>query len=209
MSTPEASTTRQRTTKVEPEDKEKTYNPASLSANPNKKVDRNKPVVKPPFADVTMNKFLTYLVLSLLSVAAFYTWRMTVWARDAGGYWNLATGTRPAPGAQVADAISAASAAASSVSSKGSSPSGKSAAGGKADIQSQIFTLATALGIKPAELSAAIRPLIDPSVPNPVEVAQRETDLLKQQIEQQAAESQSEEQVGGGLLGVLGEALLD
>lgn len=35
---------------------EEAYNPASLSANPDKKVARNKPHVKPPFIDVPFGK---------------------------------------------------------------------------------------------------------------------------------------------------------
>lgn len=35
------------------------------------------------------------MVLGLGVVAAFYMYRFTVWAADAGGYWNLVTGARP------------------------------------------------------------------------------------------------------------------
>lgn len=73
MSTPQdASTTRQRNPRLEDE----TPNPASLSADPTKRVQRNKPVVKPPFADVSMNKFLVYLLLGVLTIVGFYIWRV-------------------------------------------------------------------------------------------------------------------------------------
>ena len=81
-----------------------------------------------------------------------------------------------------------------------------------ADVQSQIVNLANALGVKPAELSNAIRPLIDPSVPNPAQAAQLEADILKAKLaagggaDAAAAEQQAE---GGSLLSALGEALLD
>jgi hypothetical protein len=79
------------------------------------------------------------------------------------------------------------------------------------------MNLAIALGVKPHELSAAIRPLIDPTVPNPAEVAQREADLLKAQLAAGAGgavagaggEKAAEEHHGPGLLAALGEALLD
>lgn len=72
--------------------------------------------------------------------------------------------------------------------------------------------MANALGIKPAELSAAIRPLIDPSVPNPGEAAQQQIELLKQQVEAQAGAVEHGEAAHTektSLLGLVGEALLD
>jgi hypothetical protein len=89
--------------------------------------------------------------------------------------------------------------------SRGSTGTGKQAGG---DVQSQILQLANSLGIKPAELSAAIRPLIDPSIPNPAEQAQKELEMLK--LQQQGGGSQEPADDGsGGVLGVLGEAFLD
>ncbi|WVQ72599.1 hypothetical protein IAR50_002157 [Cryptococcus sp. DSM 104548] len=221
MSAPEATGTRQRTTKLDPATEEH-KNPSSLSANPNKKVARNKPNVKPPFIDLSMNKFLTYLVISLLVVLGFYVWRFTVWAHNAGGYWALMTGHHVSPAAQAArEAASAASAsssvAAASASSvdKASSKTGASAIKPKPsqassnpeeDIQSQILHLASALGIKPAELSSAIRPLVDPSVPDPAEKAKHEAEVLKAEMEAKAKENENQE---GGVLDMLGEALLD
>jgi hypothetical protein len=76
------------------------------------------------------------------------------------------------------------------------------------DVQSQILQLANSLGIKPAELSAALRPLIDPSVPNAAAQAQKELEMLK--LQQQGGGAHEAEHTGGaGVLGVLGEALLD
>ncbi|WVQ80504.1 hypothetical protein IAT38_002609 [Cryptococcus sp. DSM 104549] len=212
MSAPEASGVRQRTNPVAEEEK----NPASLSTNPSKKVPRNKPYVKPPFIDVSMNKFLTYLVLSLLAVLSFYIWRFTVWAHDAGGYWALMTGHHKPPA--VAAAQASASAAKASVSAEQSStvtsgtpgdikPRPTQASGNaQDDIQSQILNLAAALGIKPAELSSAIRPLVDPSVPDPVEKAKHEAEVLKAEMEAKQAEQENQE---GSVLDMLGEALLD
>ena len=70
---------------------------------------------------------LSYLVLSLLAIGAFYAWRFTVWAADAGGYWNLMTGRRP-PLHNVNDPAAIASAAASAAQS-GSAAGASSAAG--------------------------------------------------------------------------------
>lgn len=46
--------------------------------------------------DPLLTSSLTYLTLSLGLLAAFYMWRFTVWAANAGGYWNLVTGKRAA-----------------------------------------------------------------------------------------------------------------
>ncbi|RSH87485.1 hypothetical protein EHS25_003395 [Saitozyma podzolica] len=213
MSTPEASGTRQRTRPAGDDESSKTSNPASLSANPDKKVPRNKPAVKPPLADVSMNRFLLYLVLTLLAIAGFYTWRFTVWAAEVGGYWNLVTGhrTSPVPGA----AELAAKAKAVADSGKAATPQGRSSRGKGKDssIQSQIYDLAASLGVKPADLNAAIRPLVDPSAPNPAEAARLEVELLRKQVEASqgaaAGGNGQAEESGAGLLGVMGEVLLD
>ena len=154
---------------------------------------------------------LTYLVLGLTFLAAFYTWRFTVWAADVGGYWNLVTGHRnpPATGPGQA-AMHAAASAASAASSKPSSTpisNSNSNTGSDADVQSQIYHLAVALGVKPADLSDAIRPLIDPSVPNPAEAARAEADVLKAKVA--AQENGGNNVEGGSLLAAMGEALLD
>ncbi|WWC70336.1 uncharacterized protein I206_104286 [Kwoniella pini CBS 10737] len=213
--TPEASGVRQRANKVK---EEETENPASLSSNPNKKVPRNKPNVNPPFINTSMNKFLTYLVLSLALVLAFYIWRFVSWAHQAGGYWAVISGNHKSP---ISDAASSAASAASSISKyqkssttsvnpKSIVPKPTQAGQPEDDIQSQIYHLANSLGIKPAELSAAIRPLVDPSVPDPAAKAQQEAELLRAQVEAKAAEHKAEAtQAEGGLMGILGEALLD
>ncbi|KAK8864300.1 hypothetical protein IAR55_001546 [Kwoniella newhampshirensis] len=220
--TPEASGTRQRTTKLEKTEAEvdDDKNPASLSANPNKKVARNKPYVKPPFVDMSMNKFLTYLVASLFLILAFYVWRFTVWAAQVGGYWALITGNHKTPASIAASSAAAVAATAASVASssassasvastKGADPASikpKPATTPEESIESQIYHLANSLGIKPAELSGAIRPLIDPSIPDPAAAAKQEAEALKKEMEAHAAEKT---ETGGSVLGILGEALLD
>lgn len=89
---------------------------------------------------------------------------------------------------------------------------------GNPDVQSQIYTLATALGVKPHELSEAIRPLIDPSVANPAEAAAKEIEMLKLQLQSltaagasaaQAPVAEKEKPNEGSLLGIVSEVLLD
>jgi hypothetical protein len=64
--------------------------------------------------------------------------------------------------------------------------------------------------VKPADLNAAIRPLVDPSAPNPAEAARLEAELLRKQVEaSQAGGGNQAEESGAGLLGVMGEVLLD
>lgn len=57
---------------------------------------------------------MTYMVLGLVALAAFYTWRFTVWAGQAGGYWNLLSGRTVPPKTGVADTAAYAASAASS-----------------------------------------------------------------------------------------------
>ncbi|KAL1413538.1 hypothetical protein Q8F55_001312 [Vanrija albida] len=167
-------------------------NPSSLSADPRKKVDVDKPDVKPPLKDVPMGRFLTYLTLGLLALSAFYLWRFTVWAHNAGGYINLLTGRRDYPPAGVAQAA-AASAAASAVNNAKAHTGPPT----KKQVQDQIFRLADMLGVKPAELSAAIRPLIDPTV--------NKADGEAKPAGAEGAEGTDEP----GLLNIVGEILLD
>ncbi|WRT66261.1 uncharacterized protein IL334_003214 [Kwoniella shivajii] len=214
--TPEATGVRQRANKMEAEE---SNNPASLSANPSKKVQRNKPQVKPPFIDMSMNRFLTYLVLSLFLILGFYVWRFVSWAHQVGGYWAVLTGNHRTPvSVAAADAASAAASIKSASGQSSTSVDPKSIAArptgsGKTpedDIQSQIYALAASLGIKPAELSAAIRPLVDPSIPDPAAQAKHEAELLKAQVEAKAVEHEAKaKETTGGVLDILGEALLD
>jgi hypothetical protein len=74
----------------------------------------------------------------------------------------------------------------------------------KQDIQSQIFALAEALGVAPADLSDAIRPLTDPTVPNPVE-EKKKLEKKLEQVEANGGEAEKEPSV----LGLMGEAFLD
>lgn len=58
------------------------------------------------------------MVLGLLAIGAYYVWRLTVFAADVGGYWNIVTGKRPSPAHDLAEsAAKAASSAASGASS--------------------------------------------------------------------------------------------
>ncbi|GHJ88866.1 hypothetical protein NliqN6_5268 [Naganishia liquefaciens] len=204
--------------------------PASLSADPNKKVPRAEPRIKPPFANTSMNKFMTYLVFGVIAVSSFYIWRVTVWARDAGGYWALITGSGAAAKGAASAAASASSAAAAAAAMTATTSSGSktartaaagkkaasSTAGAPADVQAQIFSLATALGVPLASLSDAIRPLIDPTVPNPVEEVKRlreQLELTKNLHEQQVHQKEEaieEEQIKKpGVLDLIEEAFLD
>ena len=84
------------------------------------------------------------------------------------------------------------------------------AAGGDSDIESQIIQLANSLGVKPADLSSAIRPLIDPTAPNPVEAAKLEAqkEILSAGGAASGAEA-NKETPSAGFLAAMGEVLLD
>ncbi|KAJ9119086.1 hypothetical protein QFC22_003577 [Naganishia vaughanmartiniae] len=199
--------------------------PASLSTDPKKKVPRSEPKIKPPFANVSMNKFLLNLMLVVLAVAGFYIWRVTVWAHESGGYWALITGSGSAVKAAASSAASASSFAAAAVTAATSTASSaartaKTAAhatsGAPADVQAQIFSLAAALGVPLADLSNAIRPLIDPTVPNPVDEVKRLRDQLElskhiheQTVQQHEEIVEKEEAKKPSVLELMEEAFLD
>lgn len=63
---------------------------------------------------------LNYLVGGLALLVVFYIWRVTVWASDAGGYWNLMTGRRPSAEESLAKFAKTAVASQSSASSASS-----------------------------------------------------------------------------------------
>ncbi|KAI5451590.1 hypothetical protein NCC49_001575 [Naganishia albida] len=239
---PEASTTRQRQTAGRPvkgndavdqtvvNETSTSDAPASLSTDPSKKVPRNEPKIKPPFANTSMNKFLTNLILVVFALAGFYVWRVTVWARDAGGYWNLITGSGTVAKDAAASAVAASSLAAAAITSATSTASKAARTAGKgaknaassvtsaapADVQSRIFELATALGVPLADLSNAIRPLIDPTVPNPIDEVKRlreqlelQNNLHEQVVTHKEEAVQQEEAKKPSVLELMNEAFLD
>ena len=77
------------------------------------------------------------------------------------------------------------------------------------DIESQVIQLANALGIKPADLSSAIRPLIDPTAPNPVEAARIEAEKELLKAKGGSASNEHPVKEGAGILAAAAEALLD
>lgn len=112
-----------------------------------------------------------------------------MWAHNAGGYINLLTGKRDYPPAGVAAAAAAARESATAAADKHTGPPTKK------QVQDQIFKLADMLGVKPAELSAAIRPLVDPTV--------------NKAAAGEAQPAGGEETAEPGLLNIVGEILLD
>lgn len=85
-----------------------------------------------------------------------------------------------------------------------------------ADVQSRIFELATALGVPLADLSNAIRPLIDPTVPNPIDEVKRlreqlelQNNLHEQVVTHKEEAVQQEEAKKPSVLELMNEAFLD
>ena len=69
---------------------------------------------------------LTYMVLGLLAIGGIYMYRFTVWAAQAGGYWNLITGHRPNPAAvQAQSAMKKAAEVAGQAAQSGAAKVGK------------------------------------------------------------------------------------
>lgn len=55
---------------------------------------------------------LTNVLLVVIAISAFYIWRLTIWAEQAGGYWPLLTGSGSSPASSSAAAAATSSAAA-------------------------------------------------------------------------------------------------
>lgn len=51
--------------------------------------------VSPPLSNVSFHRFNYYLAIAAACLLAFYTWRLTVWKAEAGGWWNLVLGKQP------------------------------------------------------------------------------------------------------------------
>lgn len=98
--------------------------------------------IHPPFYTTPFKKFIYTISLGAFLLALFYTWRLTQWKSNAGGWINLLMGKHPA------DPVS---------TSTGSSFSSGPASG---LLEDRIRQLADDLGIHPRELASAIRPLM-------------------------------------------------
>lgn len=162
-------------------------------------------------------------------MSLYYVWKFQRYANEVGGYWNAVVGAKGSEVAAVAASKAADSAesvvkstATAASATGGSKPGtkvgrrGKAAAeptkGSKEDIQSQVFRLAQSLGVKPAELSDAIRHLTDPTAPKPGAGAAGADAGKEAQVQAEAAAAAASSAAASdepGFLSVMGEALLD
>jgi hypothetical protein len=85
-----------------------------------------------PLYKTSFNNFVYTLATIAICLFAFYTYKITAWKTQAGGWWNLATGNIPAPET--------------------------SFSGGTEDnsVEAKISQLASVFGIPPATLATAI-----------------------------------------------------
>jgi hypothetical protein len=176
---------------------------------------------------------------------------MTIWASDAGGYWALITGNpntaavlKQRQDASVSASVSSAAANNAAIATSTGTGTGrqytnvplgggKNTPGTSDDIQASILSLSRLLGCSPADLTSAIRPFIDPSVPNPVEEAKRIREQVEaaggfenlgnggtgaggngnakvdQEVDAEVVKRKADEASGPGLLHLMEEAFLD
>lgn len=91
---------------------------------------------------------------------------------------------------------------------KGKNVKGDAKKGGKEDVQAQVLRLAQTLGVKPADLSDAIRHLIDPTAPKP-SYAEAGKQAQVQAEAAAAAASSAAASDEPGIFDIMGEVLLD
>ncbi|KAG8946959.1 hypothetical protein FRC04_011254 [Tulasnella sp. 424] len=110
--------------------------------------------VQPPFWNTSYRKFINYLTLGVFILALFYTWRLTQWKAQAGGWVNLLLGRHPSE--PLPDPIKAGEAMAGAAKGYTNSRNGN----GDVGLEDRLRDLAYDLGIHPKDLASAIRPLI-------------------------------------------------
>ncbi|KAG8847701.1 hypothetical protein FRB96_001433 [Tulasnella sp. 330] len=118
---------------------------------PKKRTPAVRKDISPPLWKTPLWKVIYTISFITLSVSAFYTYRLTQWKSQAGGWVNLMLGRSPN------DPIpSAAELTDSAKSVSGSRPTG----GSQFVLEDRLRELAEELGIHPRELVSAIQPII-------------------------------------------------
>ncbi|KAG9019833.1 hypothetical protein FRB90_003422 [Tulasnella sp. 427] len=110
--------------------------------------------IQPPFWNTPYRKFINYLTLATLALALFYTWRLTQWKAQAGGWVNLLLGRHPN------EPLPDPTKAGEGLASGARGYTGGSNGNGNMGLEDRLRDLAYDLGIHPKELASAIRPLI-------------------------------------------------
>ncbi|KZO91945.1 hypothetical protein CALVIDRAFT_331638 [Calocera viscosa TUFC12733] len=95
--------------------------------------------VKAPGSKISFSSFIYILAFLALAVSVFYTYRITTWKHDAGGWINLVLGKHPNE----------------PIISTHSPPGSHGLS-----LEAQVRNLADELGIHPRELASAIKPLL-------------------------------------------------
>ncbi|KZT55589.1 hypothetical protein CALCODRAFT_518686 [Calocera cornea HHB12733] len=148
--------------------------------------------VKPPGWNISFSSFIYILAFLALAISVFYTYRISTWKNEAGGWINLVLGKHP-----------------NEPIIPNSSPPGSHGL----SLEAQVRNLADELGIHPRELASAIKPLLPAATSSSIAAANPSgtivTVLAEADPEDATAPSAFEKLTGLG--GVVGndEAFLD
>ncbi|THV00773.1 hypothetical protein K435DRAFT_656592 [Dendrothele bispora CBS 962.96] len=143
--------------------------------------------VKPPLASTRLHRFIYVLVGLSALLTAYYSYRILQWKTEVGGWWNLATGTRPDQMQQAG---------------------GAGAASGSMSVEDKINELAEALGLPSNDLAKAIAGAVREYVPPASLSSIREQETGKPAVDvllagsEQGKKVETEEQEGGETAGV-------
>ncbi|KIO24318.1 hypothetical protein M407DRAFT_244487 [Tulasnella calospora MUT 4182] len=128
--------------------------PASENLPPKRQGKATRQDVQPPFWNTPYRKFINYLTVAALLIALFYTWRITQWKAQAGGWVNLLLGRHP--NEPLPDPTKAAEAVGGAAKEYVAGSNGNQ----NTVLEDRLRDLAYDLGIHPKDLASAIRPLI-------------------------------------------------
>jgi len=113
---------------------------------PSKRVGKATKRTSAPLYKTPLNNFIYALTALSICFIAFYSYKITAWKTQAGGWWNLATGHRPSP-------------------PPGTGETSKGGPGAGGDVEAKISDLASAFGIPPATLATAIASAVSAHAP--------------------------------------------
>ncbi|KAK7443742.1 hypothetical protein VKT23_015524 [Stygiomarasmius scandens] len=121
---------------------------------PPRKGNKGTRPVKPPLSSTRLHRFIYVLVGLSALLTAYYSYRIVQWKTEVGGWWNLATGTRPQE----------MHAGASGTGSSGKSKKSSTKTEGES-VEDKINELALALGLPSNDLAKAIASAVREYVP--------------------------------------------
>jgi len=121
--------------------------------------------VSPPFSNVSMHRFNYYIALGAALLFALYAYRIIQYKAEAGSWWNLALGKRPAMQNMQNAQSNWAAAKGGNGGASGGNAEGSAKDFGDSEVENKINELAAALGLPSKDLASAIAGAVREYVP--------------------------------------------